>query len=289
MASRSKLIVMNRRNALRAGATLFGVPWQKVMASPATPLPDDALFSRDPEAYWTRMRDEQFLLPQWRSFLNNGSLGRDAPPGSSARREVYGGVRGARNAVPVSALGLRDAGRGARGVVEISRLQERRARHHAQRHGGVDHRRLRARPEVRRRSAHDQSGACVGQSRLGGEAGALRHHHSGSGDSTAAQRSRAIGRADDFRHRPQNAHCEFQRNPQRSGHDPADPRNLRRRASQRRTDAGRRRAHARPDAGEALRSELRFLRRQSAQVDVRAGRLRVSCIFAKKTSTGCGR
>jgi isopenicillin-N epimerase len=66
---------MNRRNALRAGATLFGVPWQKVIAAPATPLPDDALFSRDPEAYWTRMRDEQFFLPQWRSFLNNGSLG----------------------------------------------------------------------------------------------------------------------------------------------------------------------------------------------------------------------
>jgi selenocysteine lyase/cysteine desulfurase len=66
---------MNRRNALLAGASLFGVPWQKVIASPATPLPDDALFSRDPEAYWTRMREEQFFLPQWRSFLNNGSLG----------------------------------------------------------------------------------------------------------------------------------------------------------------------------------------------------------------------
>ena len=42
-------------------------------ASPA--LPDDALFVRDPETYWTRMREEQFFLPQWRSFLNNGSLG----------------------------------------------------------------------------------------------------------------------------------------------------------------------------------------------------------------------
>jgi isopenicillin-N epimerase len=66
---------MNRRNALRAGATLLGVPWQKVLAAPAASLPDDALFARDPEAYWTRMRDEQFLLPHWRSFLNNGSLG----------------------------------------------------------------------------------------------------------------------------------------------------------------------------------------------------------------------
>jgi isopenicillin-N epimerase len=66
---------MNRRNALRAGATLFGVPWQKIMGATATPLPDDALFARDPETYWTRMREEQFFLPQWRSFLNNGSLG----------------------------------------------------------------------------------------------------------------------------------------------------------------------------------------------------------------------
>lgn len=66
---------MNRRNALRAGATLFGAPWQKILASPATSLPEDALFRRDPETYWTRIRDEQFFLPYWRSFLNNGSLG----------------------------------------------------------------------------------------------------------------------------------------------------------------------------------------------------------------------
>jgi isopenicillin-N epimerase len=66
---------MNRRNALRAGATLFGVPWQKVMGATPTSLPDDALFSRDPETYWKRMREEQFFLPPWRSFLNNGSLG----------------------------------------------------------------------------------------------------------------------------------------------------------------------------------------------------------------------
>jgi len=66
---------MNRRTALRAGATLFGVPWQKIMAAPAAALPDDALFARDPETYWTRMREEQFFLPHWRSFLNNGSLG----------------------------------------------------------------------------------------------------------------------------------------------------------------------------------------------------------------------
>jgi isopenicillin-N epimerase len=51
------------------------MPWQKVMGATPNALPDDALFSRDPETYWTRMREEQFFLPQWRSFLNNGSLG----------------------------------------------------------------------------------------------------------------------------------------------------------------------------------------------------------------------
>ena len=66
---------MNRRNALRASATLFGVPWQKVVGATPTSLPDDALFARDPETYWKRIREEQFFLPQWRSFLNNGSLG----------------------------------------------------------------------------------------------------------------------------------------------------------------------------------------------------------------------
>ena len=66
---------MNRRDALLTGATIFGMPWQKVMGATPNALPDDALFNRDPETYWTRMREEQFFLPQWRSFLNNGSLG----------------------------------------------------------------------------------------------------------------------------------------------------------------------------------------------------------------------
>jgi selenocysteine lyase/cysteine desulfurase len=66
---------MNRRNALVTSATLFGVPWQKVMGAAPAPLPDDKLFAHDPETYWTRMREEQFFLPKWRSFLNNGSLG----------------------------------------------------------------------------------------------------------------------------------------------------------------------------------------------------------------------
>lgn len=66
---------MNRRKALLAGASVFGVPWQKVIGATPNPLPDDALFARDPETYWHRMREEQFFLPEWRSFLNNGSLG----------------------------------------------------------------------------------------------------------------------------------------------------------------------------------------------------------------------
>jgi selenocysteine lyase/cysteine desulfurase len=34
-----------------------------------------ALASEDPESYWKRVRREQFYLPEWRIFLNNGSLG----------------------------------------------------------------------------------------------------------------------------------------------------------------------------------------------------------------------
>jgi hypothetical protein len=52
---------MNRRNALLTGATIFGMPWQRVMGAVPNPLPDDALFARDQETYWTRMREEQFF------------------------------------------------------------------------------------------------------------------------------------------------------------------------------------------------------------------------------------
>src|ERR1700693_547615 len=66
---------MNRRHALRASAAIFGLPWQKTLFAATTALPDKALFEHDQEAYWKRIRDEQFYLPGWRSFLNNGSLG----------------------------------------------------------------------------------------------------------------------------------------------------------------------------------------------------------------------
>ena len=49
-------------------------------AEKAPPLPPDRLYEADPEAYWARLRKEQFLLPEWRAFLNTGSLGVAARP-----------------------------------------------------------------------------------------------------------------------------------------------------------------------------------------------------------------
>ncbi len=97
---------MNRRSALLTGATIFGMPWQKVMGAAPNALPDDALFSRDPETYWTRMREEQFFLPQWRSFLNNGSLGVLPRPVYQAVATYMQKAAALEIAVSVSALGL---------------------------------------------------------------------------------------------------------------------------------------------------------------------------------------
>lgn len=38
-------------------------------------LPAAALAADNPEAYWRRIREEQFHLPGWRAYMNNGSLG----------------------------------------------------------------------------------------------------------------------------------------------------------------------------------------------------------------------
>ncbi|MCU0246085.1 MAG: aminotransferase class V-fold PLP-dependent enzyme [Bryobacter sp.] len=67
---------MNRRDVLRTslgGPLLLGA----ASAGDLKPrqLPDAALYQSDPEKYWQRIRAEQFLLPEWRHFLNNGSLG----------------------------------------------------------------------------------------------------------------------------------------------------------------------------------------------------------------------
>jgi isopenicillin-N epimerase len=59
-----------RREAL----ALLGV------SASAAQLPDSSLFAKDPERYWKRVRAEQFFLPEWRAYLNNGSLG--VPPRS---------------------------------------------------------------------------------------------------------------------------------------------------------------------------------------------------------------
>jgi selenocysteine lyase/cysteine desulfurase len=66
---------ITRRHALRnAGAAGFlGLAAAAANASPS--LPEPALHDRDPEKYWARIRSDQFSLPDWRIFLNNGSLG----------------------------------------------------------------------------------------------------------------------------------------------------------------------------------------------------------------------
>src|SRR5215472_13637486 len=67
---------MTRRDAFRAAsaAALFGIP-ADAATGPAPAMPPKSLLGSDPEAYWRRVREEQFLLPGWRAFLNNGSLG----------------------------------------------------------------------------------------------------------------------------------------------------------------------------------------------------------------------
>jgi len=68
---------MRRREvlgSLSGAGALFGLPAASAQGK-APPLPDAALAERDPERYWARVRDEQFLLPGWRAFLNTGSLG----------------------------------------------------------------------------------------------------------------------------------------------------------------------------------------------------------------------
>jgi isopenicillin-N epimerase len=68
---------MNRRHALGRlafGAALLAGPAREPLAQAPT-LPAADLLHRDPEAYWSRLRQDQFLLPNDRLFLNNGSLG----------------------------------------------------------------------------------------------------------------------------------------------------------------------------------------------------------------------
>ena len=75
---------MKRRYAVQAAgvaAAMFGVP---AAVNSAAPLPDRSLLDRNPESFWRRIREEQFLLPAWRAFMNNGSLGIAARPALDA-------------------------------------------------------------------------------------------------------------------------------------------------------------------------------------------------------------
>lgn len=65
---------MNRRTALHSAAALFGISASRAFGAAAA-LPESSLLRTDPEKYWSRLRKEQFILPDWRVYLNNGSLG----------------------------------------------------------------------------------------------------------------------------------------------------------------------------------------------------------------------
>src|SRR5262245_28434517 len=68
---------MRRRELLKRSAFLTALLGATTSSSESTaqPLPDETLFREDPDAYWLRIRQEQFLLPDWRVFLNVGGLG----------------------------------------------------------------------------------------------------------------------------------------------------------------------------------------------------------------------
>jgi selenocysteine lyase/cysteine desulfurase len=68
---------MNRREALRNltySAALFGLPSTATSAE-STPLPMSSVYESNADLYWSQLRDEQFLMPGKRVFLQTGSLG----------------------------------------------------------------------------------------------------------------------------------------------------------------------------------------------------------------------
>lgn len=71
-------ITSSRRDVLRGlagAAALYGLATNQASAAESGSLPAPGLLQSDPEAYWSRLRDEQFLMPGKRAFLNTGSLG----------------------------------------------------------------------------------------------------------------------------------------------------------------------------------------------------------------------
>ncbi len=55
--------------------------------SPAAPLLAQKQTAEEDEAYWLRLRREQFLLPEWRAYLNTGSVGSAPRPVLQAMSE----------------------------------------------------------------------------------------------------------------------------------------------------------------------------------------------------------
>lgn len=62
---------MNRRALI--ASSFFGVAASA--RGPAQTLPPKSLLESNADKYWSQVRKEQFFLPEWRIFLNNGSLG----------------------------------------------------------------------------------------------------------------------------------------------------------------------------------------------------------------------
>ena len=69
-------MTINRREALLSLAGSAAVlALSDAANAKSQPLPDSSLLSSDADAYWRRIRDDQFLMPNERAFLNTGSLG----------------------------------------------------------------------------------------------------------------------------------------------------------------------------------------------------------------------
>ncbi len=75
-------MTINRREVIRSltySAAIFGLP-ASVISAETTALPSISLLDGDPDRYWNRLREEQFLMPGKRAFLNTGSVGVAARP-----------------------------------------------------------------------------------------------------------------------------------------------------------------------------------------------------------------
>jgi isopenicillin-N epimerase len=77
--------------SMGVAASMLGVPIGS--AAKEIPLPPPELLKKQPEVYWNKIRKEQFLLADWRAYLNNGSLG--VAPRSVVQAIAYCLERGA--------------------------------------------------------------------------------------------------------------------------------------------------------------------------------------------------